>query len=69
MIKRHLEGLCFDSPVGRQMRFISGPRQAGKTTLARHFLSLNHSERFFYNGDQRETRNATDPTLASSRAG
>jgi len=32
MIKRHLEGICFDPAIRRQMRFITGPRQSGKTT-------------------------------------
>ena len=68
MIKRHLENICFDPSVGRQMRFISGPRQAGKTTLTRHFLSLNHSERLYYNWDLREIRNAyrSDPSFFES---
>ena len=68
MIKRHLEDICFDPSLGRQMRFISGPRQAGKTTLARHFLSLNHSERLYYNWDRREIRNAfrSDPSFFES---
>src|SRR5512136_2926670 len=68
MIKRHLEGICFDPSIGRQMRFISGPRQAGKTTLARHFLALNHSERLYYNWDLREIRNAyrSDPSFFES---
>ncbi len=56
MIKRHLESVCFDPSIGRQMRFITGPRQSGKTTLARHILSLNNSQDLYYNWDLREVR-------------
>ena len=38
MIERELYTVAFDEVWGRQMRFISGPRQAGKTTLARQKL-------------------------------
>ena len=45
------------------MRFIAGPRQAGKTTLARSFLALNKSEDLYFNWDLREIRDTfkTDP--------
>ena len=68
MIRRHLESICFDPSAGRQMRFVSGPRQAGKTTLARNFLSLHQSERLYYNWDLREIRNAyrSDPDFFES---
>jgi len=56
MIKRHLDSICFGPSIGRQMRFVSGPRQSGKTTLARHFLSLNNSQDLYYNWDLREVR-------------
>lgn len=56
MIKRHLESLCLDPSVGRQMRFVTGPRQSGKTTLARHILSLNESSELYFNWDLREVR-------------
>jgi len=56
MIKRHLETLCSGPDIGRQMRFITGPRQSGKTTLARHLLSLNDSLDLYYNWDLREVR-------------
>ncbi len=38
MIKRNLYDIAFSSLWGRQMRFITGPRQVGKTTLARQKL-------------------------------
>jgi len=56
MIKRHLEGLCFDPSFGRQMRFVTGPRQSGKTTLARHILALHNCRDLYYNWDLREVR-------------
>ncbi len=56
MIKRHLEDICFDTLFGRQMRFIAGPRQVGKTTLAKNFLDLRSLEKLYFNWDLRETR-------------
>jgi predicted AAA+ superfamily ATPase len=56
MIKRHLEDVCFDDLFGRQMRFISGPRQVGKTTLAKHFLTGKGWGKLYFNWDLRETR-------------
>ncbi len=56
MIKRHLEGICFDEEFGRQMRFISGPRQVGKTTLARHFLEKHGHSHLYFNWDLRQVR-------------
>ena len=38
MIRRYLDKICFSSDFGRQMRFVAGPRQVGKTTLAKSFL-------------------------------
>lgn len=58
MIKRHLEGIGFDPESGRQMRFVAGPRQAGKTTLARRILSANGSEHLYFNWDERDVRTA-----------
>ncbi|MBU4204278.1 MAG: AAA family ATPase, partial [Acidobacteria bacterium] len=56
MIKRHLEGICFDEEFGRQMRFISGPRQVGKTTLVRHFLERRGHSHLYFNWDLRRIR-------------
>jgi len=33
------------------MAFVAGPRQAGKTTLARHLLTLSGSEQLYFNWD------------------
>ena len=38
MIERTLYHIAFSKEWGRQMRFITGPRQSGKTTLAKHKL-------------------------------
>ncbi len=38
------------------MRFVAGPRQSGKTTLAHKFLKDNHMEKLYFNWDYRETR-------------
>jgi predicted AAA+ superfamily ATPase len=57
MFKRHLEGICFQEEFGRQMRFISGPRQVGKTTLAKHFLHQQRFDKLYFNWDLRSVRN------------
>jgi len=57
MIKRILEHICFNAEFGRQMRFIAGPRQSGKTTLARMYLKKGGWDTLYYNWDIREIRN------------
>lgn len=56
MKKRILEEVCFDKEFGRQMRFIAGPRQSGKTTLAKDFLKANNSTSLYFNWDEKSTR-------------
>ena len=56
MIERHLDKVCFQEEFGRQMRFISGPRQIGKTTLARSFLRQRNLEQLYFNWDLRAVR-------------
>lgn len=56
MIPRVLEHICFNPQFGRQMRFIAGPRQTGKTTLAKSFLDRTGCSSLYYNWDVRETR-------------
>lgn len=56
MIKRYLEQAAFSPTYGRQMRFIAGPRQAGKTTIARNKLEKEGTSRFYYNWDSRPLR-------------
>ncbi|MCP5046901.1 MAG: ATP-binding protein [bacterium] len=56
MIKRHLENICFDEIFDRQMRFIAGPRQVGKTTLAKNFLETKCLQKLYFNWDLREVR-------------
>jgi len=57
MIKRLLYEIAFSSEWGRQMRFITGPRQTGKTTLAKMKLKENNSENLYYLWDLRSVRN------------
>jgi len=57
MIKRHLEDICFQEEFGRQMRFISGPRQIGKTTLSKNFLHQQKLDKLYFNWDLRSVRN------------
>ncbi len=55
-IDRSLESMEMFCGAHRQMRFISGPRQSGKTTLARAVLKVHRCERFYYNWDDRGIR-------------
>ena len=57
-ILRHLGGIALSSEFGRQMRFVSGPRQTGKTTLAKQFLASVSSQSLYYNWDNRQIRDA-----------
>jgi predicted AAA+ superfamily ATPase len=57
MIARALTAVAFGEQWGRQMRFICGPRQAGKTTLARQWLEARNSQRLYYLWDLRSVRN------------
>ncbi|MFH1024589.1 MAG: ATP-binding protein [Planctomycetota bacterium] len=56
MLSRALEPICRDPAFGRQMRFITGPRQCGKTTLARAILKKDGDTSLYYNWDTREVR-------------
>ena len=56
MIERNIKNICFSKDFGKQMRFIAGPRQCGKTTLSRRFLETNGMEKLYYNWDDRETK-------------
>jgi uncharacterized protein len=57
MIERLLSSIAFSGEFGRQMRFIAGPRQTGKTTVAKTFLKKQGCERLHYNWDERDIRN------------
>ena len=57
-ILRHIASFAFSSEFGRQMRFIAGPRQTGKTTLSKKFLASILAESLYYNWDNRQVRDA-----------
>lgn len=57
MIERALDNIAFSEEWGRQMRFITGPRQSGKTTLARLKLKKENTEELYYLWDLRSVRN------------
>jgi uncharacterized protein len=57
MIERALYQIVFSEKWGRQMRFISGPRQTGKTTLAKWKLELEKTAPLYYLWDLRSVRN------------
>ncbi len=57
MIKRTLYNTCFNDNFGRQMRFIAGPRQVGKTTTAKEKLTEMGCGELYYNWDKREVKN------------
>lgn len=56
MIKRALYAIAFAEQWGRQIRFIPGPRQSGKTTLARQMLDAEGSGKLYYLWDLRSVR-------------
>lgn len=56
MINRALYPIVFAEQWGRQMRFITGPRQSGKTTLARRMLKAEQSDKLYYLWDLRSVR-------------
>lgn len=56
MIRRQLHSLAFSETWGRQMRFIVGPRQAGKTTLAKMQLAEAGCTQLYYPWDSRAVR-------------
>jgi len=59
MIKRALGKKIFEDLTAEKMAFISGPRQVGKTTLARAIGKEHFSDRYSYlNWDSREDRRA-----------
>lgn len=56
MIKRTLYNIAFSNEWGRQMRFITGPRQSGKTTLAKFKLGKEQTQELYYLWDLRSVR-------------
>ena len=50
MIERELSGIAFSNEWGRQMRMVTGPRQAGKTTLAKWKLKKDQDLHLYYLG-------------------
>lgn len=57
MIERALYHIAFSKEWGRQMRFITGPRQSGKTTLAKMKLEEEKNLQLYYLWDLRDVRN------------
>lgn len=68
MLTRTLYNVCFNDVYGRQMRFITGPRQVGKTTLAKELLKNKGCSELYYNWDKREVKNRylADPYFYNS---
>jgi hypothetical protein len=56
MLPRTLETIAFSDEMGRQMRFIAGPRQCGKTTLAKTQLKRMGMSDLYYNWDLRDVK-------------
>ena len=57
MLERHLYPIAFSPKWGRQMRFITGPRQSGKTTLPKPMLEREDCAKLYYLWDLRSVRN------------
>ena len=56
MIERALYDIAFSKEWGRQMRFITGPRQSGKTTLSMLKLKRENTGKLYYLWDLRSVR-------------
>ncbi|MBT4091177.1 MAG: ATP-binding protein [Deltaproteobacteria bacterium] len=56
ILNRHINRFAFSEEFGRQMRFIVGPRQSGKTTSTEQFLKENNCQKLYYNWDKRSIR-------------
>jgi predicted AAA+ superfamily ATPase len=69
-IKRFSADFAFSETYGRQMRFITGPRQCGKTTMAGHFMKEIGSSQF-YNWDEKPVKDLyrNNPDFLSEAAG
>jgi predicted AAA+ superfamily ATPase len=64
-IPRSIESYAFDENLtGRHMVFIAGPRQVGKTLLAKNWLKRKRCASLYFNWDDLSTRRAY---LANSR--
>jgi predicted AAA+ superfamily ATPase len=64
-IPRSVENYAFDEDLtGRHMVFVAGPRQVGKTLLARNWLKQKGCSSLYFNWDEPSTRRAY---LANSR--
>ena len=57
MINRKLQKSAFKCEWGRQMRFITGPRQVGKTTLAKNQLKITRCDKLYYLWELRSVKN------------
>ena len=57
MIERTLYHIAFSDDWGRQMRFITGPRQSGKTTISKLKLEKEKTKALYYLWDLRSVRN------------
>ncbi len=70
MLRRYLEHVGFQEKFGRQMRFIAGPRQVGKTTLLKRRLEASGSSALYFNWDLRSVRDhyGRDPYFFKSEA-
>ncbi len=56
-IQRIVENYAFDENLtGRHMVFLAGPRQVGKTMLARQWLNKNHCDPLYFNWDDIKIR-------------
>lgn len=54
--QRIAENIFTDEEYGRQMRFLAGPRQCGKTFLIKNFLQTKHCDKLYYNWDSKEVK-------------
>ncbi len=56
-LKREVQNYIFDENlIARHMVFLAGPRQVGKTHLAKTWLALNDCNKLYFNWDDIQTR-------------
>ena len=56
MLPRWLQDVIGNPLLGHKMRFVGGPRQCGKTTMAKSILAARRSEKLYYSWDIPEIR-------------
>ena len=70
MLSRTLNSLLTDPTISEKMMILAGPRQVGKTTLAKQWGNASLNGYLYYNWDDEKTRRSfrKDPNFFESQA-